>query len=246
MGAQPIFQYGRARFDAARAPAQPTPDGAIPMKGFLIVIAALVALPATTRAQDIKPVQAQEVKPVQAQDIKPVQAQAVRPAPARGAAPRTAGGVKPVQSQEVRPVAPADEVKLRKPAGPPTCAASAPAGTPAPDARVAGTWAMIVPGVAYTQEDDRGSYIERVQRVGVGAPAGALTITRDGRFTWQKKSGRYTGKLGWCTTTNGQGGWTVRDDRERFFVGYLEGTNGGFYLFSTVTGDYVFKGQPVR
>jgi hypothetical protein len=188
------------------------------------------------RAQEIEQRRAQEIEQRRAQEIEQRRAQEVKPV--------RSSDIQPFQAQEVRPVAPAEEVKLRKPAGPPTCSATAPAGTRAPDPRVAGSWAMVVPGVAYSQEYDRGSYLERVTRVAAGAPAGALTITRDGRYTWQKKSGRYAGKLGWCTSTNGQSGWVVRDDRESFYVGYLDGANGGFYLFSTVTGDYVFRGQP--
>jgi hypothetical protein len=160
--------------------------------------------------------------------------------------PYKAKEVKPVTAGSVQPNKPASEVKLNKPGGPASCAASAPAGTPAPDARILGGWAVIVPGGAYTQEIDRGSYLERIQQVSLGAPAGALTITKDGQFKWQKRSGTTSGSLGWCTSTRGESGWVVRFDKENFFVRFVEGRNGGFYLFSTATGFVVYQGKAVK
>lgn len=114
------------------------------------------------------------------------------------------------------------------------------------DPEAVGTWAMVVPGAAYTQELDRGSYVERVQRASAGAPAGVLRIAADGRYLWRKKAGTQQGRVTYCETPGGKRGWAVSYDGTPFFVGFLDGPNGGFYLFSVRTGDYVYRGQAVR
>jgi hypothetical protein len=121
--------------------------------------------------------------------------------------------------------------------------ANAPAGV---DPGVIGSWAMVVPGSAYTQEFDRGNHLERVQRASVGAAAGVLDIQPDGRYIWQKNGATERGSLAYCETPAGKRGWSVRFGRESFFAGLLDGANGGFYLFSIRTGDYVYRGQRLR
>lgn len=140
----------------------------------------------------------------------------------------------------------AGAVDAREAAGPPTCTDKAPAGAAAPDTRLTGGWAMIVPGGAWTTENDRGSYIERIQQVAVGAPAGALTISADRTYEWRKRASTERGALGWCVSTRGESGWSVKFGRENFFVRFVEGRNGGFYLFSTFTGFPVYQGKPVK
>lgn len=114
------------------------------------------------------------------------------------------------------------------------------------DPSLVGIWAMLVPGGAWSEEWDRGSFIERVNHVSVGAPAGALVISADGSYQWRKKSGTTTGRLVPYEPTSGGTGFLVHFEDEWFYAQYLTGRNGGFYLFSPATEYTVYEGRAVK
>lgn len=114
------------------------------------------------------------------------------------------------------------------------------------DARIVGVWGLLVPGAVANWELDRGTYVERLQRVSVGAPGGVLVIEPDGGYTWSARGARAAGRLIFCATANGDSGWAVTRGTETFWARYVSGNGGGFYLFSTASGSYTFQGKPLR
>jgi hypothetical protein len=105
---------------------------------------------------------------------------------------------------------------------------------------------MVIQGGSWTSETNYGSFTERVRHASTGAPAGALTITADGRYTWTKRSGTSKGKLTPYVSPRGKSGWRLEFDGEAFFAQYVDGRNPGLYLFSPATDFWVYTGVPIR
>lgn len=139
--------------------------------------------------------------------------------------PYQAGTITPYHAGTITPLPPAG-VDVASPQG------SLPPG-------LAGTWALKVPGVAYTTQIDTGAFTQSTLHVSPGAAAGYLRITSGKRYVWYDGSGRALSHgrlvrvLPHRDAEPGLTYWRVYEGREQHYL--TLDRDGGMRVFDTGT-----------
>jgi hypothetical protein len=118
------------------------------------------------------------------------------------------------------------------------------------DESVVGTWAIYIPGTAWTSEVDNGATITRTTHVGLGGPLGVLTISSHGTYRWRKEgatvaSGRLVQVVPRRGAVVGVTYWALTDGRYRYYLS--RDRNGPEITLCNVATDlYAASGKRMR
>lgn len=102
-----------------------------------------------------------------------------------------------------------------------------------PPARgLVGRWNVVVGSSAYVREVDEGVRVKRTLHTSVGAPAGTLTVTAAGRFSWQTPEGTVAGPTLRYVPLAGGTAWLVYDRSRVYYAFAAPREPNVLYLFS--------------
>lgn len=102
-----------------------------------------------------------------------------------------------------------------------------------PPARaLVGRWNVVVGSSAYVRETDDGMRVRRTLHTTVGAPAGKLTVSAAGRFSWQTPDGPIAGAMLPYRPLAGGTAWIVYDRSRVYYAFTMPREANTLYLFS--------------